>query len=363
MKKIKSERGAITLFVVISIIFFVIVLVGLYVTSSNKMLKQQKELQQIQKNYETENIDDVYNRIVTKPDNHTTVTTYEQLKEKIKDQNEKYIVLANDITTSNYLTISRAVTIDLNGYTYLINEQSTESSSIIVTGENAQLTIKDSSKNETGSIVTTSTDENKKLISLENNAALVLESGAISNNNINNKDTQIIYISENSQFAMNGATIIGKITQEGTVTITAGKVIGEIFSKVPNNLSILGGIIEGKVRLLNGVSLNELSTTAKITKGTVNTYTITEDTTESKGTLTWKVNNELVTHVDVGEEVHLSVTPDQGYVVSGYKVYKENDATITVELAEDNSFIMPDYAVKIKVIYEQEKEQENVNEI
>lgn len=363
MKKIKSEKGAITLFVVISIIFFVIVLVGLYVTSSNKMLKQQKELQQIQKNYETENIDDVYNRIVTKPDKHTTVTTYEQLKEKINNQNENYIALANDITTSNYLTISRAVTIDLNGYTYSVSEQDTENSSIIVTGENAQLTIKDSSKNQNGSIITTSLNITKKLISLENNGKLVLESGAISNDNINNKDTQIIYISEDSQFAMNGATIIGKITQEGTATITAGKVIGEIFSKEPNNLSILGGTIEGKVRLLNAESLNELSETAKITKGTVNTYMIIEDATESKGTLTWKVNDKLVKYADAGDKVYLSVTPNEGYVVSGYKVYKESDENITVEVAEDNSFIMPDYAMKIKVIYKQEEEQEIVNEI
>lgn len=357
MKKIKSEKGSIILFVVISIIFFVIVLVGLYVTSSNKILKQQKELQEIQKNYETENIDDVYNRIATKPDDYTSVTTYEELKEKINDENaenEKYIVLANNITTTNSLTINCAITIDLNGYTYSVSTQETENSSIIVTGGNAQLILKDSSKNETGSIVTKNTDINKKLISLENNAKLVLESGAISNDNLNNKDTQILYISDDSQFIMNGATIIGKITQEGITTISEGKIIGDIFSKAPNKCTIQGGTIQGRIRLLNGVNLNYISTTIQITKGIVNTYAITENTEETNGTLTWKVNNQLVTYADEGDKVYLSAIPNIGYTIEEYEVYKETDSTITVDVAEDNSFIMPDYAVKIKVTYEQE---------
>lgn len=247
MKKIKEEKGSITLFVLISIMFFVIVLVGLYVNSNYKMQKQNKELQEIQEKYQVENIDNLYNRIVTVPDNNTSVSNFEELQEKLNDENEDYIVLKNDIETNNYLTINRSVTIDLNGFTYSINNQDTEQSSIIITGENTELTIKDSSKNENGSIVTNSINENKKLISIENNAKLILESGAISNDNLSNKNTQIIYISENSEFIMNGATIIGKITQEGTMTITSGKIMGDIFSKNQSKLYIQGGVIEGEV--------------------------------------------------------------------------------------------------------------------
>lgn len=69
--KIKEQKGSITLFVLISIMFFVIVLVGLYVNSSYKVQKQQKEIEKIQKNYEKENIDDLYNR------------TYEKYKENL----------------------------------------------------------------------------------------------------------------------------------------------------------------------------------------------------------------------------------------------------------------------------------------
>ena len=63
-----------------------------------------------------------------------------------------------------------------------------------------------------------------------------------------------------------------------------------------------------------------------------------------------------------GEEVQIinpstgEVISDEGYEVSGYEVYKEGDSTTIVELLEDNSFIMPDYAVKIKVTYNEKTE-------
>lgn len=64
INKAKEERGSITLFVLMSMIFFVIVLVGLYVNSSYKVQKQQKEIERVQKTYETEDINAVYNRTV-----------------------------------------------------------------------------------------------------------------------------------------------------------------------------------------------------------------------------------------------------------------------------------------------------------
>ena len=68
--KIKEQNGSITLFVLISIIFFVVVLVGIYINSSNKIQKQQKEIQKIQNSYETENIDNLYNKTYEKNKNN-----------------------------------------------------------------------------------------------------------------------------------------------------------------------------------------------------------------------------------------------------------------------------------------------------
>lgn len=64
--KFKEQKGSITLFVLVSIMFFVIVLVGLYVNSSYKIQKQQKEIEKIQRTYNTENVDDLYEKAYEK---------------------------------------------------------------------------------------------------------------------------------------------------------------------------------------------------------------------------------------------------------------------------------------------------------
>lgn len=64
--KIKEQKGSITLFVLISIMFFVVVLVGLYVNSSYKIQKQQKEIEKIQKNYNKVNINELYEETYNK---------------------------------------------------------------------------------------------------------------------------------------------------------------------------------------------------------------------------------------------------------------------------------------------------------
>lgn len=58
----EGQRGSITLFVLLSIMFFVIVLMGLYINSSYKMQKQQREIEKIQKSYNSENINELYEK-------------------------------------------------------------------------------------------------------------------------------------------------------------------------------------------------------------------------------------------------------------------------------------------------------------
>ena len=58
--KLKNSKGAITLYVLISLSFFYIMVFGIYNSASNKMQKQEKELEKVQEKYESENISDVY---------------------------------------------------------------------------------------------------------------------------------------------------------------------------------------------------------------------------------------------------------------------------------------------------------------
>ena len=64
--KMKEQKGSITLYVLISMLFFVIVLVGLFVNSNYKMQQQERSVQKIQKGYEKSNIDDEYNKVLNK---------------------------------------------------------------------------------------------------------------------------------------------------------------------------------------------------------------------------------------------------------------------------------------------------------
>lgn len=60
-KKIQKEQGSITLFVLISMLFFMIILVGLFTNVSNKVSKQEKEINRIQQSYRQEDINEIYN--------------------------------------------------------------------------------------------------------------------------------------------------------------------------------------------------------------------------------------------------------------------------------------------------------------
>ena len=61
-KRIKSNKGSITSFTLLSMMFFLIVVVAIYASVNTKIQKQQKELNSIQKSYEQENLDDIYQK-------------------------------------------------------------------------------------------------------------------------------------------------------------------------------------------------------------------------------------------------------------------------------------------------------------
>lgn len=62
--ELKKENGSITLFVLVSMLFFIIVLMGIFVNTNNKIQKQEKEIQQIQRSYQKEDINSLYENII-----------------------------------------------------------------------------------------------------------------------------------------------------------------------------------------------------------------------------------------------------------------------------------------------------------
>ena len=54
--KLKNQKGSVTLFVLIAMIFFLIILVSLFANTKTKIIEQEKQIAIIQKEYETEDI-------------------------------------------------------------------------------------------------------------------------------------------------------------------------------------------------------------------------------------------------------------------------------------------------------------------
>lgn len=61
-KKKLQERGSITLFVLITMMALLIIIIGTYVSSNNSVKKQEREIEKIQKEYEKEDINDIYEK-------------------------------------------------------------------------------------------------------------------------------------------------------------------------------------------------------------------------------------------------------------------------------------------------------------
>ena len=64
-KKIRSEKGSITVFVVVTMLFFLYILNSIYMSQSNKVNTQKKQIKLIQQEYnKDENMDEIYNNLI-----------------------------------------------------------------------------------------------------------------------------------------------------------------------------------------------------------------------------------------------------------------------------------------------------------
>lgn len=59
-QSIKQEKGAITSYVLLSMLFFLVVISGIYFNTNNKMQKQEKEINKIQQEYQKNNPEEMY---------------------------------------------------------------------------------------------------------------------------------------------------------------------------------------------------------------------------------------------------------------------------------------------------------------
>ena len=74
---LKNENGSITLFVLIAMLFFLIVVLGIYFGSQNKLQAQTSEIDKIKKNYEIsdDDLDNIYSDVIKVPELWRRTTT------------------------------------------------------------------------------------------------------------------------------------------------------------------------------------------------------------------------------------------------------------------------------------------------
>ena len=112
-QSIKQEKGAITSYVLLSMLFFLVVISGIYFNTNNKMQKQEKEINKIQQEYQKNNPEEMY---VQAQNNSTSVDAPsiqiydgETLKKEItgeKTNSKKTVYLLSNKVTLKFLNKS-----------------------------------------------------------------------------------------------------------------------------------------------------------------------------------------------------------------------------------------------------------------
>lgn len=96
---IKKQNGSITLYTIISMLFFLIMVSGLYINSSYRVQKQNKEIQKIQEEYKKDDINDIYEKTMTSNEKLLSEVVKVGDYVKYKADTASTDELINDLTT------------------------------------------------------------------------------------------------------------------------------------------------------------------------------------------------------------------------------------------------------------------------
>ncbi len=157
------------------------------------------------------------------------VNSASELKNAIETGSNSIVKLTADIEISTTLTVSRAVTLDLNGNVL----KRTDTGRVIEVQDNGNLTLTDSTPSATHSF---KVDESTKLWILDKtNGTNTVNGGVITggNANANNNDGGGVIIVSGGTFTMTGGNIVGctagsggGVDVSGTFTMTGGSIAG-----------------------------------------------------------------------------------------------------------------------------------------
>lgn len=264
-KNFKSQKGSVTLYTLVSMIFFLTVSIGVYTNSNNKLQSQEKQINQIQESYEQE---------------RDFINIEEENKGEIKSPKIQIYGNGENLTSVNGATTSQSKTI----YTYHKNVTVKLSPTVIgslpVYSETIDGTKKEATDNE---IQVTPTRDGVTIYAYSKD----IKTGEIYN--IYNAITIKLTSLENKQIYV----AEGK-TREITMT---GTNVGEITFSENSNEEI--AIVEGN-KTLKGL------------KAGTTTFKATENNGGAEATLTAKVTkielSKTSAVIEEGEQIEVDVT-------------------------------------------------------
>lgn len=192
--KVFSEKGSVTLFVLIAILFFLIVSLNIYSSNKSKIVAQSKEIEAIKENYnkDLENMDNIYDNLIK-----TDLKTVFIKQSSINTPNKVYYNLS-EWTNENVIA---KVTV------YAENNP------------NAQLQVKVTSK-KTGNTVTYNKNQvdNNEVIITENSTVVVTYGDKEQRFELTKFDKEIPVLSYESFFYNNAKYTSGTWTNKETYT-------------------------------------------------------------------------------------------------------------------------------------------------
>ena len=198
----QKQRGSITLFVLISVLFFIVIAIATYTQISNKATAQEKELNNIEEKYEVtdDEIEDEYNEQIDKEENRIMIMLYEKTEntsepKKYYKENKWYNINDNDFI------------LDVIFY----NKQDKKTNKVTVTNTNGVSTTKTQEEIE----------KNGPFIIAENCTIIAEEKGARKKFEVSKIDKELSQIN----FAENNPKTI-MIEKNKTATITSPSFSG-----------------------------------------------------------------------------------------------------------------------------------------
>ncbi len=141
--KFFSEKGSVTLFILIAIIFFLIVSLNVYSSNKNKLIAQTEEIKAIEENYnkDLENMDEIYENLV-KADLKTvfikesTINSPNKVEYNLSEWTNENVIAKVTVSSENNpdAQLQVKVTSKKTGNTVTYNKSQVDNNEVIITG-------------------------------------------------------------------------------------------------------------------------------------------------------------------------------------------------------------------------------------